>query len=136
MPCTVAAVIAPARNGSSLNDSNPRPPSGDRCMLVVGPRMTEAPLAIASEACRAPPSWMSAVSHVAASAVPWILSVRKIDEKQSNTGKTNTGKASGGNAIEESCSPNAVRTICQADRFDVQTRYRCGMPEVDSCCDL
>ena len=70
IPLTVAADMFPARTGSSLNDSNPLPPSGDRCMLVVGPRSTDAPFAMASLPCRAPPFWMRFTSHVAARPVP------------------------------------------------------------------
>jgi hypothetical protein len=62
--------MEPEGTGSSLKLSKPRPPSGDRCMFTVGPRITLAPLAIASWPMSSPLAWMSFVSQVAASAVP------------------------------------------------------------------
>ena len=70
IPLMVAAAIRPDSTGSSLKLSKPLPPRGDLCMLTVGPRITDAPFAMDSAPCSAPPFWMRSISQVAPSPVP------------------------------------------------------------------
>jgi len=70
MPNMVFAEMQPASTGSSLKDSNPHPPRGDRCMLVVGPRITVTPFARASSAYSSPDRRIKSIFHVVARAFP------------------------------------------------------------------
>lgn len=60
----------PDKKGSSENDSNPRPPSGDRCIFIVGPSQQLTPFAEHSFPSKIPASFRSSMSQVAPSAVP------------------------------------------------------------------
>jgi len=70
IPLTRAAAPKPARTGSSPMLSKPRPPSGERCIFIVGPQMTRAPFALASSPIRRPASSKSFWSNVLPRAVP------------------------------------------------------------------
>src|SRR5437763_11869387 len=56
-PRTYAAASLPVSSGSSEYDSNSRPPSRERCRLIVGPRTTWIRCAIASSASSRPTSY-------------------------------------------------------------------------------
>src|SRR6478735_58776 len=70
MPRTYAAASSALSSGSSLKHSKWRPPSGERCRLIVGPRTTSTPLRRASDAAAAPYRYARSTSHDAARAEP------------------------------------------------------------------
>jgi hypothetical protein len=70
IPLTRAAAPSPASTGSSDKDSKPRPPRGERCIFIVGPRITCAPFALLSCPITMPALCKRSVSHVAPRAVP------------------------------------------------------------------
>ena len=70
IPLMIDEAQIPDRMGSSEKDSNPRPPSGLRYILTVGPRRKCAPFTLVSAPIRAPAVRGRSQSQVAARAVP------------------------------------------------------------------
>lgn len=70
IPLTSAPPLNPERTGSSPVDSNPLPPSGERWILMVGPRIQWAPLSFASSPILRPAFSSKVRLKVEAKAVP------------------------------------------------------------------
>ena len=99
-------------------------------MFTVGPRMTEAPLALASAACNAPPFLMRSKSHVAARPVPGSqVSSEMLAECRRLTARQTSGR----DAVEEPRATNAIGSIGDSDRGYAKSMYGDGVPEVYPC---